>query len=356
MRNPFLANRTYTITYLIAWILVSGIHAVVLWLASSQELTVSITDSLVFNILFAGIGLGLWYSIRYYDIRRANPLDAFLNHLLIALVVLGVWLGLGYLVMNNLWPENESYHEYLDLSIPWRAVAGFLIYSLIVMVYYLYMNYEDRKARIQKESSLQVQVREAEIDMLKAQINPHFLFNSLNSVSSLISTQPEQAREMIVKLSGFLRYSLESRHNGLTTLETEMENISHYLQIEKVRFGSRLLFEFRIPEECLKMTVPHMILQPLVENSIKHGVYESTEPVRIELEASCTPDGKLHLTLANDYDPEAPPRKGKGIGLKNTRNRLFLAYNCDECLNFEKTGNRFFVHLTIPQTIYEPKN
>jgi len=356
MRNPFLANRTYIITYLIAWILVAGIHAVVLWLASSQELAVSIADSLVFNVLFAAIGLGLWYSIRYYDIRRANPLDAFLNHLLVALVVLGVWLGLGYLIMNSLWPDNETYHDYLDSSIPWRAVAGFLIYSLIVLIYYLYINYEDRKARIQKESTLQVQVREAEIDMLKAQINPHFLFNSLNSVSSLITTQPEQAREMLVKLSGFLRYSLESRHNGLTPLETEMENIRHYLQIEKVRFGSRLVFEFRVPDECLKMTVPHMILQPLVENSIKHGVYESTEPVRIELEANCSSDNKLHLTLVNDYDPEAPPRKGKGIGLKNTRNRLFLAYNCEDCLTFEKTESRFSVHLTIPQTIHEPKN
>jgi LytS/YehU family sensor histidine kinase len=136
-----------------------------------------------------------------------------------------------------------------------------------------------------------------------------------------------------------------------------MENTRHYLQIEKVRFGSRLVFEFKVPEECLAMTVPHMILQPLVENSIKHGVYESTEPVRIELEAARTADGKLHITISNDYDPDAPPRKGKGIGLKNTRNRLYLAYNCEDCLSFEKTETRFTVHLTIPQqTANEPKN
>lgn len=350
MKNPFLANKTYTITYGIAWILVAGIHALVLWLASDLPAGVAIADSLVFNVLFAGIGLGLWYSIRYYDFRKASPLDAFLNHLLIALVVLGVWVGLGYLIMSRFWPANEDYHDYLDESVPWRAVAGFLIYSLIVLIYYLYINYEDRKARIEKESSLQVQVREAEIDMLKAQINPHFLFNSLNSVSSLITTQPEMAREMIVKLSGFLRYSLESRHNGLTSLETEMENIRHYLQIEKVRFGERLQFQFQVPEECLHMSVPHMILQPLVENSIKHGVYESTDPVRVELAALKLPDGALRITLSNDYDPDAPPRKGKGIGLKNTRNRLFLAYNCENCLSFEKTENRFTVTMTIPQT------
>ncbi|HBB93118.1 MAG TPA: histidine kinase [Bacteroidales bacterium] len=356
MKNPFLANRTYTITYSVAWILIAGIHAVVLWLASSQDLTIALTDSLLFNVLFAGIGLGLWYSIRYYDFRNSSPLDSFLNHILIALVVLGVWLGIGYLIMNNLWPENQEYHDFLDISIPWRAIAGFFLYSLIVLVYYLYINFEDRKTRIRKESTLQVQVREAEIDMLKAQINPHFLFNSLNSVSSLITSHPEQAREMIVKLSGFLRYSLESRHNGLTSLETELENIRHYLQIEKVRFGDRLLFDIRVPEPCLRLTVPHMILQPLIENSVKHGVYESTEPVRIDLAARQLEDGNLQITVANDFDPDAPPRKGKGIGLINTKNRLYLAYNCENCLTFEKTENRFMVHLTIPQQPLHEQN
>jgi LytS/YehU family sensor histidine kinase len=195
-----------------------------------------------------------------------------------------------------------------------------------------------------------VQVKEAEIDRLKAQINPHFLFNSLNSVSSLITSQPEQAREMIVRLSGFLRYSLENRHNNLTSLRAELENIRYYLEIEKVRFGARLQFDFAVPEECLEMTIPHMILQPLVENSIKHGVYESTEPVRIELRAACGNRENLTVEISNDFDPEAPPRKGKGIGLINTRNRLYLAYNCENCLSVERTENRFTIKLSIPQT------
>lgn len=351
MKNPFLINRTYTFTYIAAWILVSGIHAAVLWLASGLDLSVAVSDSLVFNVIFAGIALGLWYSIRYYDLNKAGFSDRLLNHLLIALIVLGVWLGISYLVLNTLWPDNPVYHSFLTGSLPWRGISGLFFYFLIIMIYYLYINSEDRKARISKESTLQLQVKEAEIDRLKAQINPHFLFNSMNSVSSLITTQPEQAREMLVRLSGFLRYALENKHNNLTSLATELENIRYYLEIEKVRFGSRLQFDFIVPEECLKMTIPHMILQPLVENSIKHGVYESTEPVKIELKASGNPDGTLAVEISNDFDPEAPPRKGKGIGLINTQNRLFLAYNCENCITVERTANRFTIKMTIPQLL-----
>lgn len=349
MRNPFLINRTYTFTYIVAWILVAGIHATVLWLASGQVLLVAISDSLIFNVLFAGIALGLWYSIRYYDFNKAGFLDRLMNHLLIALIVLGVWLGAGYLILNAIWPDHTDYHGFLNDSLPWRGISGLFFYFLIILIYYLYMNSEDRKARISKESSLRLQVKEAEIERLKAQINPHFLFNSLNSVSSLIISKPEQAREMLVRLSGFLRYSLENRHNNLTSLEAELENIRYYLDIEKVRFGERLQFDFMIPGECLKMTIPHMILQPLVENSIKHGVYESTEPVKIELKAFCRQKDILMLEISNDFDPEVPPRKGKGIGLINTKNRLYLAYNCDNCLTVERTENRFTIKLTIPQ-------
>jgi two-component system LytT family sensor kinase len=272
-----------------------------------------------------------------------------MNHLLIALIVLGVWLGLGFMILNAIWTDHPDYHGFLIDSLPWRGISGLFFYFLIILIYYLYINNEDRKARILKESSLRIQVKEAEIERLKAQINPHFLFNSLNSVSSLIISQPEQAREMLVRLSGFLRYALETRHNNLTTLESELENIRSYLEIEKVRFGKRLRFDFDIPPECLKMTIPHMILQPLVENSIKHGVYESTEPVKIDLKAFCADRNSLFVEISNDFDPSAPPRKGKGIGLINTRNRLFLAYNCDNCFVTERTENRFTIKMTIPQ-------
>jgi sensor histidine kinase YesM len=350
MKNPFLISLNNTLAYIAVWILIAGIHTAILWQMTGMEPGPAIVDSLVYNLLFAGIGLALWYSIRYYNMERDSVGSRLLNHTLVALVVLGVWLGVGYLILKNLLASTEGYPDFLSESLPWRAITGFFLYSFVVMVYYLYINSEDRQARIRKESGLQLQVREAEIERLKSQINPHFLFNSLNSVSSLIPMQPAQAREMLVRLSAFLRYSLENRSSGITTLERELENIRYYLEIEKVRFGDRLLFEIDVPEECTRMTLPHMILQPLVENAIKHGVYESTEPVRIHLLAGQRETGRLVLELSNDYDPEAPPRKGKGIGLINTRNRLLLEYDCPVCLEIEKREASFTVRLSIPQT------
>lgn len=349
MRNPFLINRGYTIAYAAAWILVAGVHAAVLWLVVGLEPFLAVADSLVFNLLFAGIGLSLWYSIRFYNAERDNFLGRFVNHSITAVLVLGAWIGICFLILDGLFNNQPGYHAFLTNSLLWRSIVGFFLYSLVVMIYYLYINSEDRKARIKKESGMQLQVREAEIERLKAQINPHFLFNSLNSVSSLILTKPEDAREMLVRLSGFLRYSLETRSSGLTTMEKELENIRYYLEIEKVRFGNRLLFEINVPPECMQMTIPHMILQPLVENSIKHGVYESTAPVGIDLVAACHDRRFLHVEVSNDFDPEAPPRKGKGIGLINTQNRLKLAYDCDHCLEVRQNTGRFTVKLTIPQ-------
>ena len=113
MRNPFLINRTNTLTYITAWILIAGIHAVILWLAAGQELRMAVSDSLIFNVLFAGIALGLWYSIRYYDFNKGGFMDRLWNHLFISMFVLGVWLGLGFVILNSLWSDQSLYQEFL---------------------------------------------------------------------------------------------------------------------------------------------------------------------------------------------------------------------------------------------------
>ncbi len=207
---------------------------------------------------------------------------------------------------------------------------------------------EDRKVRIVKESELQLQVREAEIDRLKSQINPHFLFNSLNSIASLTLTRPEEAREMIVKLSSFLRSSLEYKENELTSLSEELEHIREYLEIEKIRFGDKLQFKFELDDGCNTCLLPNMILQPLFENAIKHGVYESTDEVEIVTRASLESE-HLNIRISNDYDPDMPTRKGKGIGLQNVHNRLQLVYQTTNLLRLSKKGKEFTAEIVIPQ-------
>jgi len=349
MSNPFLAKKEYTISYAAMWVLVSGTHLAVLYFINDQLLVQSLIDTLAFNVIFAVIGLSVWYAVRYYDSSQAAPLDVFLYHLGTAAVVLSSWMASGYFLLSIAMPDFDKYKEFLDSSMPWRAISGLLFYSVMVLIYYLYIHSEDRKIREDKETELKLRVREAEIDRLKHQINPHFLFNSLNSISSLTLSKPEAAREMLVKLSDFLRYSLEFKENELTLLETELDHIEQYLEIEKVRFGDRLRFSFQIPEDCVSCSVPNMILQPIFENAIKHGVYESIEPVDIKLNIRLE-QKSLVISIMNTFDPEAAPQKGKGIGLQNVSNRMSLIYQADNLVHVKKMTSDFEVVLYIPQT------
>ncbi|MEA1876679.1 MAG: histidine kinase [Bacteroidota bacterium] len=349
MPNPFIAKKEYVFPYALVWVLIAGTHFAVLFFFSNQTLVQSLIDALVFNLVFAGLGLSVWYAVRYYDSSHAALIDVFLYHIGTAAVALSVWMASGYFILTVSMPGFEEYKEFLDQSMPWRGISGVLIYFVMVLIYYLYINSEDRKKREDKETQLKLQVREAEIDRLKNQINPHFLFNSLNSVSALTLSKPEAAREMLVKLSDFLRYSLEFKENELTPLKSELDHIEQYLEIEKVRFGDRLLFSIRMQDRCSSCRVPNMILQPLIENAIKHGVYESIEPVEISAEIRLEQES-LVISIKNTFDPEATPRKGKGIGLQNVSKRMSLIYQADNLVHVRKRVNEFEVVVYIPQT------
>ena len=320
----------------------------VLFFYTDQSWQTALYDALVFNVIFAAIGLAVWYAVRYHDSSRASSIDLIIYHLATGAVAVAAWVGSGYLVLKLIMPDFEAYQPFLESSFPWRAISGLLFYSVLVLIYYLHVNSEDRKRRKEIEDELKLKIREAEIDRLKAQINPHFLFNSLNSISSLTLSKPDAAREMVVKLSSFLRYSLEFKENELTTLNDEVEHIKQYLEIEKVRFGDRLQFIFTIPENCSNCLVPNMILQPLLENAIKHGVYESLDPVMVETLVEKQEDA-VKIKIRNTFDPESPPRKGKGIGLQNVSNRMRLIYQMDNLVHFVKLQNTFEVQLYIPQ-------
>ena len=348
MQNPFLSERKYSIFYSVAWVVILAVHATILYLAADLTITIALADALVFNLLFAGLGVSVWFTIRFSENRSGQSGEQFLNLAVSGLVMIALWLGAGYLAVYLL-VADADYHSFLEASIPWRVLSGIFFYAILVMVYYLHLNAHDRRERIKREHKLRLQVREAEIDRIKAQINPHFLFNSLNSISALIGVQPDEARDMVVKLSSYLRYSLEHNENERVSLRQELDHTVQYLAIEKVRFGERLDFSLAVDDACMDLLLPHMILQPLIENAIKHGVYESTEPVRIELSARCQEAKILITEISNDFDPTMPPRKGKGIGLTHTLNRLKLVYQSDRLMEIEKSENLFTVRLTIPQ-------
>jgi len=355
MINPITGNRVYFLAYTLVWIMFTLIQTGVEFFVFNTSFEFGFTASVVFNFLFFILGIAMWFPVRYMSFSEKRILAGLLNHFVLGVVMLFLWIFSGYYILKFFFGGDLSALGFLDSSMPYRAVIGSLIFILMIMLYYLMVYSENLKQRINNEANLKTLVREAELSALKAQINPHFLFNSLNSISSLTMRDPARARNMIIELSEFLRYSLKHKEREETSLEEEIQNIAKYLEIEKIRFEGRLIFEMDIPESCKKLRLPNMILQPLFENAIKHGVYESLEPVTIILKSECNSDF-LILTIINNFEPDLAPRKGNGIGLKNISSRLRLIYGLDGLLSAAGIDGTFKVVLKIPKIESQGKN
>jgi two-component system, LytTR family, sensor kinase len=348
MLNPILKNRKYSLAYLSAWSLIALTQIAMVLYFYPGNIWVSIGESLVFNSLYALIGIGIWYPVYYTDLEKNNITNFLTNHLASSSLAVGLWLWLGYLSLTSLFSENVGYIEHLYDTIPWRIGFGFLFYILLISNYYLLIYYQNFKEKLTRESELKALVKESELSSLKSQINPHFLFNSLNSISSLTMISPERAQDMVINLSEFLRYSLSNKKETLTTFDKELLNIERYLKIEKIRFGKRLHVEQKTPDCTLQLYIPGLILQPIVENAVKYGVYESTDQSNIIIESNCF-DNLLEVKVSNQFDPDFLVKKGEGIGLRNVMNRLRILYGHDDLVKVEKTENIFEITLLFPQ-------
>jgi two-component system LytT family sensor kinase len=347
MSNPILERLKHIYIYLIVWIIIAFIQALLIIFATDVQLYVAITDSLVFNILYALLAVTIWYPIRYSNPEGKLTFRIAITYLVVGVVVVTGWLYLGYTILKGILVNQEAYFQFLNDSFIARLATGILYYGVTLLIYHLFIYAKELEAKKLNETNLNLLVKESELNVLRSQLNPHFLFNSLNSISYLTVSDPARAREMIIKLSEFLRYALKHGEREKTKLAEEISNIELYLQIEKIRFGDKLVFEKEVSELCAEGLIPNMILQPLFENAVKHGVYESTEPITIKMVCRGEQAG-MHIEISNNYDPDQVSRKGAGIGLKNVRNRLMLIYGRDDLVRVEKSGNLFSVQLFIP--------
>ncbi len=336
---------------MLIWILVMGIHFAVLSTVYQMNYINAVIDSLVFNLLLAFFGLVLWFAVGFSKPDKANLFNVIFNHITALTIMILIWINLGSIIAKALIPD-QTYYEFLAESMPWRLISAGFLYFIIVLIYYLIVYYRDLQERYRTELKLKEAIVEGELNLLKSQINPHFLFNSLNSISSLTVSNGEKARDMIVKLSDFLRYTVTKEDTQFTSLEKEVGNVIRYLEIEKIRFGDKLKFEFVFSNKCNHVLIPVMLLQPLYENAVKHGVYESTGTVLIKTECEIK-DNYLLILIKNNFESDVVQRKGAGIGLKNIRDRLKLIYKHDQLLKTTKTGDEFMVELYIP---YQQEN
>lgn len=192
--------------------------------------------------------------------------------------------------------------------------------------------------------------KDAELFKLRQQLQPHFLFNSLNSISALTGSKPEKARHMIQQLSDFLRGTLKKDEQVWTTLEEELEYLELYLDIEKVRFGYRLQTKITHADEVLQMKLPSMLLQPVVENAIKFGLYDTIGEVVISINAKDV-NGLLEVTVKNPYDEETLQPAGTGFGLTSIQRRLYLLFARHDLLKTTRENNLFITTINIPQIV-----
>lgn len=350
MNNPFTTNKKVLAAYSSMWVLIFISQFAIIKVVQDIKFFAALIDSSIFNFLYLVIGFGIWYTVRFNNLENYSPLKIFLNHIVSAVITAGIWVAAAEFVVSKILSQDKFYLDFLSKSLIWRFLIGILFYIVLVSINYVIIYYNNFQEKVLKEVELKGLVKEAELNALKYQINPHFIFNSLNSISSLTISNPKQAQEMTIKLSSFLRNTLVKNDAQKSKLIDELNNAKLYMDIEKIRFADKFEFVEEIKPQCKEVEVPNMILQPLFENAIKHGVYESLEKVLIKF--SCGIEKEyFKISVENNFDPESVPRKGAGIGLKNIQNRMKLIYNQDNLVVVEKANSIFKVTIYIPLSL-----
>jgi len=325
-------------------------QALLLYYTYDGEEVISIIDGFISMITYSALALAAWFPFRYFNHIGKKMPGLIMNLSVLAIALSGIWLGLSRVITESIMPREWAYELFWNETLSYRISSGILICCLIILTYYLIISYKNLSEKKIGEARLENLLRETELKMLRTQINPHFLFNSLNSVSSLTINNPEKAREMIVKLSDFMRYSLSRKDEKPVPIKQELENLRLYLDIEKTRFGSRLNTVEKISPECLGIKIPNLLLQPLYENAVKYGVHESTGEITIMTTLTCAGEF-AEITITNNYDPEAIHPSGTGTGLNNVKRRLELVYGQNASLKTEKGEGFFGVIIRIPTTL-----
>ncbi|HEV3409629.1 MAG TPA: histidine kinase, partial [Chthoniobacterales bacterium] len=285
--------------------------------------------------------LGRRFKIEFRPFRLRNLLVQFValdvlaaTHQTIHLAVL--W-SLSADVRKRFATLGDYYHAYFGFGFYIDLIIAVLIMVLVHALLY----HQSLRASELEQSALKAQLAQAQLKALKMQIHPHFLFNTLHSISSLVLEEPMKANKMIALLGDFLRVTLESRDQQQVTLQEEAEFVRGYLEIEQVRFGDRLQVEFNIDPATLSANIPHLILQPVVENAVQHAVAPHAAPVHISIGAK-QQDGFVRLEVT-DNGPglrrESAGREGAGIGLTNVRARLDQTYGTNYSLTISNVAD-----------------
>lgn len=348
MKHPLFSSKFIFGMYILAWVMLISIQTLAFFQLFPVSWFYALADSFLFGILYFFIGIGVWYFIQYTNLEKVQFIQFVLEHIAAAVILVSMWVFSGTYILSSLFSLSEDYVDLLWGAIAWRYGNGFLFYIILVILYYLYANYIQQQEKKEEEIELRATLQNAEIDLLRSKLNPHFLFNSLNSLNALIQIDTDKASQMLVYLSDFLRFSIEKDKQEIIFFKDEFENLERYMAIEQIRFGDRLKFSNKIQEETLNLKLPAMLLQPLIENAIKYGLGSKLGDVDVKMCAKIS-NSNLVIDIENMYDKSVNVSKGSGHGIENVRKRLSRIYKNRADFILDKTDALFKVYIAIPQ-------
>jgi two-component system, LytTR family, sensor histidine kinase AlgZ len=345
--HPILGQFRRLLLYLAAW---GPLSAILLYLFVSLgglSWERAAVLALPLCLVYAFVCLSAWHSCRSIPMGNSG---SWLTHLVAAVVASLLWLAVakGLALALSVAPRFAGIDQQVTRQFPLLFGNGVLLYLLSVALHYVLLSNDATHEAEKREVEARVLARDSELKALKTQVNPHFIFNCLNSISALTTSDPAKAREMCILLAEFLRRTLGLGEKALIPLQDELALLHAYLSVEQIRFGSRLKIEEKTDPGVLECLLPPLLLQPLVENAVAHGVAHLADGGWIHLGITQGTPGKLLIEIENNFDPEAPRRRGAGIGLKNVRQRLHSSYGDRARCDVQTKGDRFSVALNIP--------
>jgi hypothetical protein len=352
--HPILHDRRALLAYVATWLALSYVPASMLAPPGGGHFGIALAAAAPSSLLF-GLGtLPLYYLCQAVPLRPASVGRVLRLQLGLALVWSLAWLVLLAVAARVAdWASPTGLAG--EVESRWGPLVGLgaILYLAVIAFHYLVASTRRARASEQRAAAASLQLREAQLSLLKAQVHPHFLFNSLNAISALTVADPRMARQLCVLLADFLRGSLAMGERGMVTLAEELELARTYLDIERIRLGDRLRVDIQVTPPAGEVRIPALLLQPLVENAITHGIAGSAGGGTLSIDARTTP-AMLVVTLTNPFDPQAPPRRGSrgGVGLVNVSRRLSASYQ-GASLTTHRDAARFTSTVVLPAHLEE---
>lgn len=309
---------------------------------------VSFADAAITQLDLTIAGYCLNASLRYMRPSPKNLLNVLAFSLAVAALFTFIILPYGMPLVMQYVDTPLNYGSFISDSMFVRFIMGWMQLLFVAAISWMWHFIEEQQQNQSLKTDTEKLAREAELSQLRQQLQPHFLFNSLNSINALVVSQPELARKMIQQLSDFLRGTVKKDDRQLVSLEEEIHQLSLYLDIEKVRFGYRLKSVINADEASKACKLPPLLLQPIVENAIKFGLYDTIGEITISINAKVE-DSNLVISVTNPFDPETSQPKGTGFGLNSISRRLYLIYFNNTLLQTTAENSTFTTTIKIPQ-------